>query len=302
MRHLHRDRAAARRQGPHDAAGGRARARASTSRVRWGTGYDTELRSFVNVIATPKGGTHVSGFEQAVTKTFNDVMRAAEGAQGQRRRRHQGRRARGPDRGGHRPARRAAVRGPDQGDPRHAGRAQRRAQGGLGRAEEVPDLHQAGREGPGQAGDGEGRRARPRPGSRPASTRRPSAARTRWSPPRCPPSSPTAAPPTSSAPSCSSSRATRRWAPPRLARNSRVPGAAADPRQDPQRPEGLGRRHAQERRVRLDHPGRRRRLRPDVRPRGARATAGSSSWPTPTPTAPTSAACWRRCSSSTCPS
>ena len=41
----------------------------------------------------------------------------------------------------------------------------------------------------------------------------------------------------------------------------RVPGAAADPRQDPQRPEGLGRRHAQEHRVRLDHPGRRRRLR-----------------------------------------
>jgi DNA gyrase subunit B len=46
--------------------------------VRWGTGYDTELRSFVNVIATPKGGTHVSGFEQAVTKTFNDVMRSAK--------------------------------------------------------------------------------------------------------------------------------------------------------------------------------------------------------------------------------
>ena len=41
--------------------------------MRWGTGYDTELRSFVNVIATPKGGTHVSGFEQALTKTFNDV-------------------------------------------------------------------------------------------------------------------------------------------------------------------------------------------------------------------------------------
>jgi len=43
---------------------------------RWGMGYETELRSFVNVIATPKGGTHVSGFESAVTKTFNDVMRA----------------------------------------------------------------------------------------------------------------------------------------------------------------------------------------------------------------------------------
>ena len=46
--------------------------------VRWGTGYDTELRSFVNVIATPKGGTHLSGFEQAVTKTFNEVMRATK--------------------------------------------------------------------------------------------------------------------------------------------------------------------------------------------------------------------------------
>ena len=46
--------------------------------VRWGSGYDTELRSFVNVIATPKGGTHVSGFEQAITKTFNDVMRSAK--------------------------------------------------------------------------------------------------------------------------------------------------------------------------------------------------------------------------------
>ena len=46
--------------------------------LRWGTGYDTELRSYVNVIATPKGGTHVSGFEGAVTKTFNEVMRSAK--------------------------------------------------------------------------------------------------------------------------------------------------------------------------------------------------------------------------------
>ncbi len=44
--------------------------------LRWGTGYDTELRSFVNVIATPKGGTHVSGFEQAATRTFNEVLKA----------------------------------------------------------------------------------------------------------------------------------------------------------------------------------------------------------------------------------
>ncbi|MGH3444986.1 MAG: DNA gyrase/topoisomerase IV subunit B [Nocardioidaceae bacterium] len=44
--------------------------------LRWGTGYDTEVRSFVNVIATPKGGTHLTGFEQAVTKTFNEVLKA----------------------------------------------------------------------------------------------------------------------------------------------------------------------------------------------------------------------------------
>jgi DNA gyrase subunit B len=46
--------------------------------VRWGTGYDTEMRSYVNVIATPKGGTHVAGFESALTKTFNEVMRATK--------------------------------------------------------------------------------------------------------------------------------------------------------------------------------------------------------------------------------
>ena len=42
--------------------------------LRWGTGYDTELRSFVNIIATPKGGTHVTGFEQALLKTFRAVV------------------------------------------------------------------------------------------------------------------------------------------------------------------------------------------------------------------------------------
>ena len=44
--------------------------------MRWGTGYDTTLKSFVNIIATPKGGTHVAGFETAVTGTMNEVLRA----------------------------------------------------------------------------------------------------------------------------------------------------------------------------------------------------------------------------------
>lgn len=38
--------------------------------LRWGTGYDTVQKSFVNIIATPKGGTHVTGFEQALMKVI----------------------------------------------------------------------------------------------------------------------------------------------------------------------------------------------------------------------------------------
>ena len=33
------------------------------------------MRSFVNIIATPKGGTHLQGFERGITKTFNEVLR-----------------------------------------------------------------------------------------------------------------------------------------------------------------------------------------------------------------------------------
>ncbi|WP_432094701.1 DNA gyrase/topoisomerase IV subunit B [Streptomyces sp. bgisy100] len=44
--------------------------------LRWGTGYDTTIKSFVNIIATPKGGTHVSGFERSITKTVNEALRS----------------------------------------------------------------------------------------------------------------------------------------------------------------------------------------------------------------------------------
>ncbi|MRH29789.1 DNA gyrase subunit B [Microbacterium sp. SYP-A9085] len=38
--------------------------------VRWGTGYDTVVHSYVNIIATPKGGTHQQGFEQGLVKAI----------------------------------------------------------------------------------------------------------------------------------------------------------------------------------------------------------------------------------------
>jgi DNA gyrase subunit B len=41
--------------------------------LRWGTGYDTTVRTFVNIISTPKGGSHLSGFEAGLLK----VMRKA---------------------------------------------------------------------------------------------------------------------------------------------------------------------------------------------------------------------------------
>lgn len=48
--------------------------------LRWGADYDTTVRSFVNIVATPKGGTHVTGFEQALVK----VVRKAVDAQSRR--------------------------------------------------------------------------------------------------------------------------------------------------------------------------------------------------------------------------
>ena len=44
--------------------------------LRWGTGYDVELKSFVNIIATPKGGTHVAGFEAGLIKALRSQIDA----------------------------------------------------------------------------------------------------------------------------------------------------------------------------------------------------------------------------------
>jgi DNA gyrase subunit B len=46
--------------------------------LQWGNGYENTMSSFVNIIATPKGGAHVQGFERAITKAFNDALRATK--------------------------------------------------------------------------------------------------------------------------------------------------------------------------------------------------------------------------------
>ncbi len=42
--------------------------------VQWGTGYDTVVKSFVNIIQTPKGGSHLQGFEQGLMKVIRQEV------------------------------------------------------------------------------------------------------------------------------------------------------------------------------------------------------------------------------------
>ena len=46
--------------------------------MQWGNGYETTNSSFVNIISTPKGGTHTQGFERAITKVMNDALRSTK--------------------------------------------------------------------------------------------------------------------------------------------------------------------------------------------------------------------------------
>jgi len=44
--------------------------------LRWGMGYESNIKTFVNIIATPKGGSHLAGFEQALLKTIRTQVDA----------------------------------------------------------------------------------------------------------------------------------------------------------------------------------------------------------------------------------
>ena len=46
--------------------------------LRWAADYDTRIVSFVNTIPTPDGGTHVAGFERALTFAVNDILKTTD--------------------------------------------------------------------------------------------------------------------------------------------------------------------------------------------------------------------------------
>lgn len=44
----------------------------------WNTGYESNVHSFVNIIETPKGGTHLQGFERSLVKVANEQLKATK--------------------------------------------------------------------------------------------------------------------------------------------------------------------------------------------------------------------------------
>jgi DNA gyrase subunit B len=47
--------------------------------LRWGEGYDTNIRSYVNTIYTSLGGVHVQGLERALSKVIVDYIKGTRG-------------------------------------------------------------------------------------------------------------------------------------------------------------------------------------------------------------------------------
>ena len=42
--------------------------------IRWTSGFDNTIQSFVNTIPTTQGGTHIAGFDRALTRAVNDIL------------------------------------------------------------------------------------------------------------------------------------------------------------------------------------------------------------------------------------
>lgn len=50
--------------------------------LQWVNDYDPDVRSFANIISTTSGGTHVTGFERAITKLLKDAVATTRGLKG----------------------------------------------------------------------------------------------------------------------------------------------------------------------------------------------------------------------------
>ena len=92
--------------------------------IQYNDSFTETVLAFANNINTVDGGTHVTGFRAALTRSLNDWARRQGDPQGLDAQPLRRRRPRGPDGGHQRQADGAAVRGPDQGQAR-----QRRGQG-----------------------------------------------------------------------------------------------------------------------------------------------------------------------------
>ena len=232
--------------------------------VQWGSGYDCVVRSFVNVIATPHGGTHVTGFERALVRTLNDQLRAARLLKN-----------------GDEPVTKedvleglvavVSVRLPEPqfegqtkevlGTPAASKIVAQVVSAQLGAYFETPPR---GRQAAGPGGPGEGDLRRQGAHRGPRAPRQPAA---QVGAGQLVAAGQAGRLPVGRRPERAVHRRGRLRARHRQAgQGLGVPGAAADPRQDPQRAEGLAGGHAQERRVRLDHPGDRGGLGQLVRP------------------------------------
>ncbi len=93
--------------------------------LRWVKGFDTHVSSFVNTIPTAEGGTHLAGFERALTtrrqrRAAGQHPQAGQAGQAGQGPRQQGGHPGGPGRRGQGHAARAAVPRSDQTRARHA--------------------------------------------------------------------------------------------------------------------------------------------------------------------------------------
>ncbi len=86
--------------------------------LQYNDSYAESLLAFANNINTIDGGTHVTGFRRALTRSLNDWARRARCPQGGRRQPVGRRRAGGPDGRHQRQAHRPPVRGSDEGQAR----------------------------------------------------------------------------------------------------------------------------------------------------------------------------------------